>query len=87
MAPFRAVFVGDQIKVTMVVDVADGAPVCRSYQVERTDGGGLEFMTTEIMRGLNLRTLLANACAASQWSRWTTRPPTRQRRASRQWRP
>jgi len=63
MVPFEATFTGDQIRVTMTIDVAHGWPICSRYQVERTDGGGLELMTTEIMRGLNLRRLMANACA------------------------
>jgi hypothetical protein len=65
LAPFSATFTSDRLRVAITVDVADGVPICRSYSAERTDGGGLELMTTEVMRGLPLRSLMADACAAS----------------------
>jgi hypothetical protein len=62
-APFRATFTSDRTRITIDVDVVNGAPLCRRYEVERTDGDGLELMTTEVMRGVNLRALMANGCA------------------------
>ena len=63
-APFQATFTDEKrVKITLVLDVVDGAPSCRSYKVERIDGKGLEYMTTDIMRGLSLRNLMYYACA------------------------
>lgn len=64
-APFTATFTSDRVRCTITVDVADGRPVCRRYEVERIDDSadGLEVMTTEVMRGINLRALMANGCA------------------------
>lgn len=64
-APISATFTSDRVRVEITVDVANGVPVCRRYSAERTDGGGLELMTTEVMRGLPLRSLMAHACAAA----------------------
>jgi hypothetical protein len=63
--PLRATFTDDRMKVTMCLDVANGVPICAKYCVERTDGRGLEEVTTEISRGLNLRTLMAHAFAGA----------------------
>src|SRR4051794_20154563 len=46
-APFTAIFTSDRVRCTIAVDVADGRPVCRRYEVERIDDAadGLELMT------------------------------------------
>lgn len=64
-APIQATFTSDRLKVSIEVDVENGVPVCRRFTAERTDGGGLELMTSEVTRGVNLRSLMANACAAA----------------------
>lgn len=61
--PVTAVFTSAALRVTIEVDVADGVPVCPRYTVERVDGGGLESVTTEVLAGVPLRGLMANACA------------------------
>jgi hypothetical protein len=64
-APFTATFTSDRVRVTITVDIADGRPVCRHYEVDRIDdvADGLELMTTEVARGINLRALMAHGCA------------------------
>jgi hypothetical protein len=64
-APFRAVFDDDELRVTLDIDVVDGRPSCRGYHVELLDGSGLEFLTTEMMRGFNLRALMSHAVAVA----------------------
>ncbi len=64
MAPIKAVFTSDRVRVEVTVDVADGAPTCRGYTVEPVGDVGLELMTDEVMRGINLRALMLNAFAA-----------------------
>lgn len=63
-APVDATFTNDQLRIDIRIDVRDGTPTCTRYTVERTDGGGLELMTTEVSRGIKLRALMAHACAA-----------------------
>ncbi len=64
-APFTATFEDERLRLVLEVDVADGHPICTSYRVDRLDGGGLELMTTEVLRGFKLRALMAEACILS----------------------
>ena len=64
--PFTATFSNDiqTLRLEIVVDVANGRPVCRSYRVETfDDGGDLAMMTSEVLRGVKLRNLMSHACA------------------------
>jgi hypothetical protein len=61
LTPLTATFSNEQIVVTMRIEVIDGAPSCVWYRVERVDGGGLEFLTTELAKGLKVRDLMAQA--------------------------
>jgi hypothetical protein len=75
-APIRATFNqvldgNPQLRLTIEMDVEQGVPICRRYTVERFDGG-LELMTAELMRGVNLRRLMAQAAAAAALEK---RPP------------
>ena len=61
--PFEATFTSKALELAVTIDVADGRPVCTEYRVRRLDGGGLELMTTEVMRDVKLRTLMALSCS------------------------
>lgn len=64
--PTRAVFTDERLRITIVIDVANGTIICPSYSVERIDGaGGLEALTTDVSRGLKIRNLMAYAAASA----------------------
>lgn len=65
IAPLEAEFTNGTLRITVLLDVADGMPRCTKLSVERVDGGGLELITTEVLPGLSLRRLMARACAAA----------------------
>lgn len=63
-APFTAVFTNESLELTIVVDVANGVPFCPEYHLKRVDAPpGLEMATTDVLRGIPLRGLMANALA------------------------
>ena len=64
-SPIRATFESDKLRIEIEVEVVDGHPQCSGFSAKRLDGGGLELMTTEVTRGVNLRVLMANACASA----------------------
>src|SRR5206468_889065 len=61
--PFTATFWDDTVELVVTTDAADGRPMCTKYTVRRAAGGPLGLMTTEVMRGVKLRDLLAMSCA------------------------
>jgi hypothetical protein len=63
LGPLTATFTNEQLVVTLRIDVLDGVPSCVWYRVERVDGGGLEYLTTELAKGLKVRDLMAHAVA------------------------
>jgi hypothetical protein len=67
VVPFRAHIEVNSLRVTIVIDVVDGAPSCTSYTVTTVDGGGLENRTTEVARGISIRDLLASALRFQTW--------------------
>jgi len=56
-------FTSKDLELAVTIDVADGRPMCTEYRVRRLDGGGLDLMTTEVMRNVKLRTLIALSCS------------------------
>jgi hypothetical protein len=65
LVPFDITFEIEDLEVVVSgFDVADGRPTCASYMVRRSDGRlGVEEHATTIARGIQLRSLLADAAA------------------------
>lgn len=65
--PITATFTNEMLRITIDVDEADGAAICRRYEVVRLDegAGGLELATTDVFHGIPLRGLMAYALASS----------------------
>ena len=56
---------GERVRASLLCSTwRTGVSLCRRYEIERIDGGDLEYMTTELMRGVNLLACMAHACFA-----------------------